>query len=204
MHRPPGSEVSGERFAQRRDARRIYVDADDDVFVEEATISVPMAPEAAFVMTTRPDLRMKIVEADDIKSFHKKGAVIDNGSVYHCHHGNDVILFEIVDWRPGEYMTGVYQLPLGMTIMETTDFVPYGEGTLIKIRYGELKADKWLGRLMAKLLKSKMKSLFGSVGEKCSRTIPALATELLKTNPEIAAQPSARTIARKTGRKTVI
>ena len=174
-------------WEQRRDAKRIYVADNDAQLVEEATISVPLAPEAAFVMTSRPDLRLHIVEADDIQTINKKGKVINNGTMYHCHHGNDVILFEILDWRPGEYMTGVYQLPMGMTLLETTDFVPYGEGTLIKIRYGELKADKWLGRLMAKLLKSKMKSLFGSVGEKCSRTIPALATELLKTNPEIAA-----------------
>jgi hypothetical protein len=174
-------------WEQKRDARRQIVSEDDDLLIAEATTSIPVSPEAAFVMCSRPDLRRQIVDADVVEALNKKGAVLEQGSIYHCHHGKDIIVIEIVDWRPGEYLTVVYQFPFKMTVMETTEFVPYGEGTLVKMRYGQIIYQNLWGNIMSRVIKSKTQKLFSDAMVRCSANMTKLGQTLLQDNPEIAA-----------------
>lgn len=169
-----------EVFEKRKDKHPVYVDQDDPQIVPETVTKVPMTADAAFVMCSRPDLRKIWVAADQIEEINKKGNVVDIGSVYNCHHGDDVFVFEIVDWRPGEYVTGEYCLPMGMRLRETNEIVQVGDGYVIKNRYSDLMANSFLGKMMTFLAKGKIKKLFTGASVQCSLNLASLSKEMVE------------------------
>ena len=172
----------------KRGARRVVVDKDDPQIVPETVTMTPLSADAAFVMCSRPDLRRIWVAADKIDQLNKKGNVNETGSIYHCHHGDDIFVYEIVDWRPGEYVTGEYHLPMGMRLRETNELVPVGDGTLIKNRYSKITSESVVGKLMSLIAGGKIKNLFTEASVRCSENLSNLSQEMLEKDASLGSE----------------
>ncbi|MDA0785589.1 MAG: DUF2652 domain-containing protein [Proteobacteria bacterium] len=146
-----------QAWEKRRNGGRVFVEPKDDLLIDEWLIPVPVGPDVAFSICTRPDTRGRWYGANLVELFNDNKGKVEPGALYHCHHGKDLFPYEIVDWRPGEYATGRYNLPMGITLYETNEFLPVGEGTLVKVRFARATSPKLAGKLMAGMVNKKVK-----------------------------------------------
>jgi hypothetical protein len=150
-----------ERAWQKtRNARRIRVDETADQLIPEHSVIVPLAVDSAFVLLSRPDLRVKWIDADKLDLDTGASSRIEEGTQYHCHHGKEVFSFEIIDWQPGEYLTVSYKLPMGLSIIETDEIIPVGEGSMLKVRLSMIQGGTLAGKLMKPVVERKLRKMF--------------------------------------------
>ena len=133
-------------WERRRKSERVFVELNDKLLTEEWIIPLPVPPEIAFVICTRPDLRQEWLDASRIEVFDTANGKIEPGTKYHCYHGDALFPFEILDWMPGEYMTGRYNLAHGVSMLETDEITQVGDGSLLKLRFTVPKSSKFIGK----------------------------------------------------------
>lgn len=163
---------------RRRTSKRTFVEAGDDLLIEEWIVPLPVSPDVAFTICTRPDLRMEWLGADQVELFDTNMGKIEPGSLYHCHHGDDIFPFEIVDWYPGEYVTGQYNMPMGLTMLETNEIVEMGEGSLVKLRYTAPKSAKLMGKIMSGMVAKKVRGIINPDKENRIRRMTDIARKM--------------------------
>lgn len=146
-------------WEHRRHAERSFVEAGDDLLVEEWIIPVAASPDVAFTLCTRPDLRSEWLGADKMDLLNTNKGKIEPGTVYHCYHGDEVFPYEVVDWSPGEYVTGNYNMPMGLVMQETIEMEEVGKGSLIKMRYSKARSPKLMGKLMSGMVNKKLRGI---------------------------------------------
>lgn len=144
---------------RRKSADRTFVQLSDDLLIEEWLSSLPVSPDVAFTICTRPELRKEWLGANRVELFNTNRGKIEEGTLYHCYHGDDIFPYQIVDWEPGDYVTGQYNLPMGLVMYETIELVEMGEGTMVKIRYSKPKSPKLMGKLMNGMVQKKLRSI---------------------------------------------
>lgn len=149
-----------EVWRRRRDARRILVEENDPQLIDEVITELPIPTDAAFTLCSRPDLRQKFIAADNMELPGGESARVEQGTVYHCHHGDQLYIFEIVDWRLGDYLTGRYILPMGLSILETSEFSPIGNGTRLHVRIGKVQGGTIAGKMMKPIVSRKLAKIF--------------------------------------------
>ena len=67
------------------------------------------------------------------------------GATNHCLHGAEAGVEELLDWRPYDYFTFRNTIPTPMGVirlLETTEFEPTPDGTIIRWRWGAPKTAK--------------------------------------------------------------
>jgi uncharacterized protein YndB with AHSA1/START domain len=171
-------------WRRARDARRVFVDS-ADLLVPEILAPLPLSPEATFRLLVDPHFRAKWVAADRITVDDNAGRV-ETGSQYHCHHGKHEFRFEVVDWRPGQYVTAQWLLPLGLSFLETEELAPVGEGTLVKVRFSRLGGGGFAGRLARPLIEGKMRKDLLAQGAAICQRMREEADRLLALSPASA------------------
>lgn len=139
-----------EAWQKHRDKERIYVSKDADQLIKPITGSLPLAPDAVFPLVSQASYRTRWIDADKIEVLSNGRAKVEPGDIYHCHHGKNVFVYQVLDWRPGEYLTGAYVLPFGLRMKETIDLKPGGSGTDVEIRYGPVEAKGFFATLMGR------------------------------------------------------
>ena len=167
---------------RRRNSQRTFVEASQKLLIDEWIIPLPVSPDVAFTICTRPDLRASWLGADHVEMFNTNNGKLEPGSLYHCHHGDDIFPFEIVDWNPGEYATGLYNLPMGITMHETDELVQVGDGTMVKIRYSMPTSPKIMGKLMTGAVKKKLCSIILPDKENRIRRMTELAHKMIASD----------------------
>lgn len=173
-------------WTRRRHSKRILVEPDDDLLLEEWMTSVPVSPAAAFTVCTRPDTRARWLGADAVDLLGDNKGKVEPGTIYHCHHGKDVFPFEIIDWCPGEYATGKYNLPMGITMYETNEFVSVGDGTIIKIRFSKPKGSSLIGKMMTVMVNRKLRSIIAPEKETRLGKLREICAEWLSRDKNLA------------------
>lgn len=163
---------------RRRTSERTFVELGDDLLMDEWIIPLPVSPEIAFTICTRPDMRGEWLGANRVELLNTNNGKIESGTTYHCYHGDAIFPFEIVDWYPGEYATGRYNLPMGLSMLETDELVEMGEGTMVKIRFTTPKSPKLMGKIMAGKVRKNLLGIIGPDKENRIRKMTALAEKL--------------------------
>lgn len=175
-----------QAWERRRGSEQTFVKPDEDLLMEEWAIPVTVSPAAAFTACTRPDMRAKWLGADAVDLLGLNKGKIEPDTMFHCHHGDDIFPFEIIDWRPGEYVTGRYNLPMGLTMYETNELVSVGDGTIIKIRFATPKGGSFMGRLMTGMVKKKLKSIIVPDKENRIRRLKEICADWLAEDASLA------------------
>ncbi|UWQ93747.1 DUF2652 domain-containing protein (plasmid) [Rhodobacteraceae bacterium M382] len=175
-------------WERRRTTERTFVEPGDNLLIEEWIIPLPVSLDVAFTICTRPELRAEWLGANKVELFDTNKGKIEPGTLYHCYHGEDIFPFQIVDWHHGDYATGKYNLPMGLTMMETNELVQVGEGTLVKIRFATPTSPKIMGKLMSGMVKKKLRGIIVPDKENRIARMQALGDKLAK---DIAEQETA-------------
>jgi uncharacterized protein YndB with AHSA1/START domain len=108
---------------------RVFVDAKDAAWSLETIM--PGSPEIAWEWITSPARRPKWQDGVDTVLEVAPGGRRGVGTTNHCMHGKSAIIEEIVDWRPYDYFTIRFQLPIpGAPKLTMTDtFESFDGGT---------------------------------------------------------------------------
>lgn len=178
-----------EVYDKRKQEKKFYVGQNDTQLIPETSVITKLSTDVAYTMCSRADLRQIWVAADAVDEFNKKGKVVETGSVYHCHHGDEIFVWEIVDWQPGKYFTGEYCMPMGMRVRETTEFVSTDEGTEIKIRIAPIYSTTFMGNIMKFMATGKVKKLFSGAMERCAVNLVSLSQDLMTKDRALLARP---------------
>jgi len=99
-----------ERWSEERERRRVKVSRDEAAKV--ATYDLPAPRAMAWSYMTEPGMRAAwdpgIKRVDEVTADGRRGT----GTRNHCIHGKDVVLEEVLDWRPFDYYTTEVQSPM--------------------------------------------------------------------------------------------
>lgn len=123
-------------------SKRVYVRPEDAMWSIERFFAAP--PELVWDYVTSPARRPKwqagTTAVIEDSPAGRRGA----GTTNHCMHGKDAIVEEVLDWRPFEYWTSRFQMPMpGIPKMTTSDaFEPVPGGTIVRTTIARLRSAK--------------------------------------------------------------
>ena len=120
-----------ERWSEERERRRVKVSRDEAANV--MTYDLPAPRALAWSYMTEPGMRATwdsaIKRVDEATPDGRRGT----GTRNHCVHGKDVVLEEILDWRPFDYYTVELKLPMPLLkpVRMTFELEDTPEGTRV-------------------------------------------------------------------------
>jgi hypothetical protein len=131
------------RWADEESRTRVIVDR--SATFKEIAISTSAPPQVAWEFVTAPGRRVRwqvgVTGVEVVAPANRRGV----GSTNHCLHGADASIEELLDWRPYDYLTFRNTIPTPMGVLrflETTEFEPTPDGTIIRWRWGAPKSAK--------------------------------------------------------------
>jgi Protein of unknown function (DUF2652)/Polyketide cyclase / dehydrase and lipid transport len=131
-------EDLGARWEDERRRNVVYAPADEASFTLSRT--VPVEVPVAWDWLTDPSRRAEW-NADEVVRLTPGGRE-RAGVTNHCMHGPDTLVERILDWKPFDYFTKAYDLPVVGEVYITTELTP-GEGTTtIDFRGEPLSGDR--------------------------------------------------------------
>lgn len=117
---------------------RVYVREGHGAF--ERVLELPVEPLVAWEWLTSPALRGRW-NGDAVHRMTPGGRE-GIGVTNHCMHGEDVIVEHVLDWRPFDYFTKGYELPVIGRIYMTTELAPGDGTTTVSFRGEPLTGDR--------------------------------------------------------------
>jgi uncharacterized protein YndB with AHSA1/START domain len=156
-------------WERERERRHITVPRDGAWVVQET--DVPVSPELAWDYVTDPDLKQKWMGVHALTATKLKNGRVGVGAQHHCAHGMGITTFNILDWRPFEYLTMEAAMPTGAVERTTTYLTPIEGGTRIT-----WVVSKPIGRnaLHSKLATVLLKKMWAINYLKCAANIPKM------------------------------
>ena len=131
------------RWAEEESRTRVIVDVGSSF--KEISIPTKAPPQVAWEFVTAPGRRVLwqvgVTGVEVVATGNRRGV----GTTNHCLHGADASVEELLDWRPYDYFTFRNTIPTPMgpiRMLETTEFEPTPDGTIIRWRWGTPKTAK--------------------------------------------------------------
>jgi uncharacterized protein YndB with AHSA1/START domain len=118
-------------WAIEHQRNRVYVAPQDAVWSME-TLIPDVPPALVWEWITTPALRMQWEVGLDVSEVPTEGGRRGVGTQTHCAHGEAVILNEMLDWRPPNYMTNKGWFPGEVGYIVTDEIVPQDGGVLVR------------------------------------------------------------------------
>jgi hypothetical protein len=119
------------RWAEEQERRRVYIGPGKAE--GEQSFDVPSAPPTVWDYLTSPTKRLRWQPGTDrVDQMNPRGRR-GPGTTNHCAHGKDVIVEEVLDWRPFDYFTVRFVL-FGFPIDETAELAATDGGTRVTLR----------------------------------------------------------------------
>ena len=119
------------RWTEEQERQRVYVAPGKADL--EMSFDVPGPPALVWDYLTSPNKRPRytpgVTSFDQTNPHGRRG----RGTTNHCAHGQDVIVEEILDWRPFDYFTVRFVL-MGFPIEETAELAATDRGTQVTLR----------------------------------------------------------------------
>jgi uncharacterized protein YndB with AHSA1/START domain len=119
-----------EAWRSERQRRRERVDVSDAWL--DVEVDLPVPPAVAWNYVTDPGHKRAWMGADDLSATHGSSGRPGVGTLHRCAHGDDVVLEEVIDWRPFEYVTTDGTGPAGGRVRTTMLLEPRDEGTHLR------------------------------------------------------------------------
>ena len=128
------------RWAEEESRTRVVVDG--RTAVKEISIPTVAPPQVTWEFVTAPGRRVQwqvgVTGVEVTATGNRRGV----GATTHCLHGAEASVEELLDWRPYDYFTFRNTIPTPMGVirlLETTEFEPTPDGTIIRWRWGAPK-----------------------------------------------------------------
>ena len=120
-------------WAAELERRRVIVTDRDAGYVYEGVHAAPR--DIVWSYMTDPALRplwqANVTAVDQLPTTARRGI----GTTNHCMHGTEVLIEEILDWRPTDYLTLRTTLPNGFVALSTFAFEDIPDGTAIRMLF---------------------------------------------------------------------
>ena len=119
----------------------------------------------------RPRWQVGVTGVDELPTAPRRGV----GTTNHCMHGKDVLIEEILDWRPTDYVTHRTTMPNGFKAVSTFAFEDVPDGTQVRIRFTwgknrrEREAMDFVPGLLASLVEPGQAKLHEVLAEEMAR-----------------------------------
>jgi hypothetical protein len=113
-----------------RARHRLAVQAQDAWVKRE--LDLPFPPALIWEFLTKPDLEAGFLHYDYGERTDREGGRVQEGSGFHCAHGDLHVYSKILDWKPFEYYT-LDQSVMGLTYVCTRRLTPIENGTRLGI-----------------------------------------------------------------------
>lgn len=132
------------RWADEEERQRVFQGTDDAMLAMSVETDAP--PQVVWDFLNAPGQRQNWQFG--VTGVEVEGAVGGRrgpGATNHCLHGKDVVLEEILDWRPYDYVTDrtTVQTPGGVVrVLHTVELEPTTSGTRIHFRFGWPESDE--------------------------------------------------------------
>lgn len=123
----------GAAWSQELQHRRTIVSERDAGFVLERIQLAPRDIVWSFMTdpAIRPRWQADVIGVDELPTAPRRGV----GTTNHCMHGAEVLVEEILDWRPTDYVTHRTTMPNGFKVVSTYAFRDAPEGTQVRILF---------------------------------------------------------------------
>ena len=122
--------------------RRVTVTERDAGYVFEGVQPAPRDVVWSFMTdpALRPLWQANVTAVDQLPTTARRGV----GTTNHCMHGTEVLIEEILDWRPTDYLTLRTTLPNGFVALSTFAFedVPGGTGVRMLFTWGRNRKER--------------------------------------------------------------
>jgi uncharacterized protein YndB with AHSA1/START domain len=99
----------------------------------EVSSDIPAPPAVVWDYLTSPTKRLRFQPGTTGMEQRNPRGRRGPGTTTHCAHGADVIVEEVLDWRPFDYFTVRFKV-MGMTVQETCELSPSGDGSRVALR----------------------------------------------------------------------
>ncbi len=123
----------GSAWTAELERRRVVVSERDAGFVLEVIHPAPRDLVWSFMTdpALRPRWQAGVTAVDELPTSPRRGI----GTTNHCIHGAEVLVEEILDWRPIDHVTTRTTLPNGFKVVSTFAFEDALEGTRVRILF---------------------------------------------------------------------
>ena len=123
----------GAAWTAEQQLRRVMVTQRDAGYVFEVIHPAPRDIVWSFMTdpVLRPRWQAGVTDVDELPTAPRRGV----GTTNHCMHGKDVLVEEILDWRPTDYVTQRTTVPNGFTAVSTYTFEDVPEGTRVRVLF---------------------------------------------------------------------
>lgn len=173
------------RWEEEESRTRVRVDASQAFHhIEMAT---PAPPQVAWEFVTTPGRRvlwqLGVTAVEVTATGNRRGI----GATNHCMHGEGVSVEELLDWRPFDYFTlrNTIPTPMGaIRLLETTEFEPTSDGTIIHWRWAAPRTAK--ERAVLEQMQSYLDEAMETSGAVLTRELDA---ELARRDEDAIAEP---------------
>jgi uncharacterized protein YndB with AHSA1/START domain len=112
-----------------RAKNRRFIDAQESWI--KCEMEIPFPPALIWEYLTKPDLEAGFL-GYDYGERTDPGGRVQEGSGFHCAHGDLHVYSKILDWKPFEYYT-MEQSALGLSYLSTRRLTPLEHGTRVEI-----------------------------------------------------------------------
>lgn len=178
-------------WQKHRELEPIYVSKEANLLIEPISGALTLSPDAVFPLISQARHRTRWIGADKIEVLSNGRAKVEPGDIYHCHHGSSVFVYQVLDWQPGKYLTGVYKLPFGLLMQETIELTPSETGTEIEFRYGPIEAKGFFAKLISKFIMApKLSKVLVENGDAGIVRLQEMCDEFTEQEPSLS-DPSA-------------
>jgi hypothetical protein len=123
----------GAAWTAELERRRVIVSDREAGFVLEAVQPAPR--DIVWSFMTDPAIRPLWQAGVQAVDEHSKASRRGVGTTNHCMHGKEVMIEEILDWRPTDYVTHRTTLPDGMKIVSSFTYEDVPEGTRVRLLF---------------------------------------------------------------------
>jgi uncharacterized protein YndB with AHSA1/START domain len=177
----------GAAWTAELERRRVIVAEREAGFVLETVQPAPRDIVWSFMTdpAIRPRWQADVTGIDELPTAPRRGV----GTTNHCMHGADVLVEEILDWRPTDYVTHRTTMPNGFKAVSTFAFhdAPGGTRVRILITWGrsrsEREASAPVRELLADLIGRGQSRLHDLLTEEMARRVTMAAEAPPEPNP---------------------
>ena len=156
------------RWAEEQKRRRVYIAPGKGN--AEWSFDVPATPAVVWEYLTSPTKRLLFTPGITGFDQENPGGRRGPGTKNHCAHGQDVIVEEVLDWRPFDYFT-VRFVVMGFPVEETCELTAAGNVTRVTLR-PKISRSK-----QAREAWAKMRDMYAGLQQEAFSRLSAVITE---------------------------
>jgi uncharacterized protein YndB with AHSA1/START domain len=138
-------------WARASQGSRIVVGAGDDCWFEHE-VELPAPPAVVWDYLHSPEKKQAWLQLDATEVLGLRRGRMGAGTEQACVQGREPWRLRVVDWRPFDYVTAEYLLPLGAAYRITLALAPTSTGTRVTARAARPDAPRRLQTLLARAL----------------------------------------------------